>query len=204
MPSNGAPIYYWDSCVFLAAIEGEAERVPTIEQMLAECDEGKHSILTSHLSVTEVCFAKSEKSGKCLSESTEEKINKLWDAESPVKTVEVHEIVALNARQLIREVIPKGFGLKPADAIHLATARMLNVAEFHTYDQKLFKFAPMMGFGIVFPHVEQLSMFAYRTPLHTLRYTQWHWGEPRARRPDKSKRYVSVREGRSRRSRGRK
>jgi predicted nucleic acid-binding protein len=59
--ANGKPTNYWDACVFLAAIDGDAERVPVIETVLDECEAGKVDIVTSHLSITEVCFSKEEK-----------------------------------------------------------------------------------------------------------------------------------------------
>lgn len=76
----------------------------------------------------------------------------------------------------MRSVIPRGFSLKPPDAIHLATAKVWEVDEFHTYDAKLFKFEAMMGFRIVYPHTDQLPLFP--TPgstLRCLRAQQTHW-----------------------------
>jgi predicted nucleic acid-binding protein len=175
MPNKPVPIYYWDSCVFLSAVEGDDPvRTPIIEQMLQECDDGKYQIFTSHLSITEVCFAKAERHGKLLDLKTEAEIEKFWDSSSSVKTVEVHELVARDAKGLIRAAIPKGYSLKPADAIHLATAKLWNVAEFHTYDHRLFKFSSVMGFTICHPRCGQLMFPSLRSPLRGLRDEQWH------------------------------
>ena len=39
-------------------------------------------------------------------------------------------------------------GLKPMDAIHLATAKVHGAFEFHTYDDGLDKYVPDIGFKI--------------------------------------------------------
>ncbi len=157
--ANDNPIYYWDSCVFLAAVDAEQDRVPVIEALLDECESGKVTIVTSHLSITEVCFAKEEKTGGKLSKQTADRILVFWDSSSPIKTAEVDEIIARNAQTLIRLLLGRGRALKPADAIHLATAKTWGVTEFHTYDQKLFRCEQIMGFKIYHPHVGQMQLF---------------------------------------------
>ena len=47
------------------------------------------------------------------------------------------------------------WALKPLDAIHLSTARWLEVAEMHTYDDRLHKFAEHVGFPITTPRTSQ-------------------------------------------------
>jgi predicted nucleic acid-binding protein len=98
-------------------------------------------IVTSVLSITEVAYATTERETSILDPTTEAKILKLWQAGSPITIVEVYELIALKAQQLMRAAITNKWSLKPADAIHLATADQLGVAEFHTYDEKLAKFS---------------------------------------------------------------
>ena len=43
----------------------------------------------------------------------------------------------------MRAAIEKGWSLKPADALHLATAHQLKAKEFHTYDEGLKKFVEL-------------------------------------------------------------
>jgi predicted nucleic acid-binding protein len=129
--------YYWDACVFLSAINANPDRLPIIESILDDCDRGKVEIYTSILSIAEVAYAYTEKDCKKLDEETEKKIDKFWLPPSPIKLVEIGEPVLWDAKALMRAAIVKGRSLKPADAIHLATANRLPVDTIHTYDRLL-------------------------------------------------------------------
>lgn len=195
MPSD-APKFYWDSCVFLSAVDAVPERLPFIDQMLSECDEKKHEIFTSQLSISEVCFAKNEKAGKVLDPAIEEKIDTFWEIDSPVKMVEVHETVTRDAKALIRWALSEGFGLKPSDAIYLATAKILAVKAFHTYDHRLAKYSGALGFDICEPRCNQYPMFpSVSSPLRVIWFRQWWWHEPKAKRPDR-RRYFGIQQRR--------
>jgi predicted nucleic acid-binding protein len=69
--------------------------------------------------------------------------------------VEFYPLVAHEARALIRQALPKGWSIKPADAIHLATARRVGATAFHTCDEGLTKFKKLVGFPIEPPLAEQ-------------------------------------------------
>jgi len=149
---------YWDACVFLSAINANADRLPVIEALLDDCDAGNVKIFTSFLSVTEVAFAESEKSSSLLDEAIEEKINKLWQPPSPINLIEVDPFIIWDAKLLIREAIKRGWALKPADAIHLATAKRVGVDSFHTYDiDKLAKFSEITELEIISPKTDRLA-----------------------------------------------
>jgi len=100
-------------------------------------------LITSVLSITEVAYATIERESALLDIATEEQIAKLWEAGSPIKVVEVYELIALKAQQLMRKAITNKWSLKPPDAIHLATADQLGVKEFHTYDEGLDKYSDL-------------------------------------------------------------
>ena len=143
MLNSDLPLVYWDANVPLAYINGEKDRLPHIQGLLLESGT-KIQLVTSILSVAEVAWAKIEQDGKLLDLDTESKINKLWEVGSPIEVVEFYELIAEDAKRLIRTGIPRGWSLKPPDAIHLATADRLKVSEFHTYDdQKLEKFSEL-------------------------------------------------------------
>jgi predicted nucleic acid-binding protein len=92
-----------------------------------------------------------------LDDSIEEKINKLWQPPSPINLIEVDPFIVWDAKALIREAIKNGWGLKPADAIHLATAQRIQADYFHTYDiDKLGKFAKVTNLKIEVPKSNRL------------------------------------------------
>jgi predicted nucleic acid-binding protein len=148
---------YWDACIFLSAINANEDRLPIITSLLDDCDAGNLRIFTSYLSITEVAFAESEKKDSILDDSIEEKINKLWQPPSPINLIEVDPFIVWDAKALIREAIKNGWGLKPADAIHLATAQRIQADYFHTYDiDKLGKFAKVTNLKIEVPKSNRL------------------------------------------------
>jgi predicted nucleic acid-binding protein len=87
-----------------------------------------------------------------MSEEVEAKINKLWEPASPVVMVEFHTLIAEAAQRLTRSGVPQGLSLKPMDAVHLATARRMEVDAFHTYDGPLKKWAAQVGYPIGEPN----------------------------------------------------
>ena len=59
MPNSG-DVIYWDASVFLSCVNGETERLPTIDALREESRKGDFTIVTSTLSITEVAFAEME------------------------------------------------------------------------------------------------------------------------------------------------
>lgn len=152
MPSGELPLYYWDACVPLSYINAVPDRLPHIDAFMSKSGVD-FRLITSVLSITEVAFAASEQVNGVLDPSVEERISKLWNASSPIRIVELYELIALKAQQLMRAAIKNRWSLKPADAIHLATADQLKVSAFHTYDEPLFKYSDLTEtkFPINFP-----------------------------------------------------
>ena len=147
---------YWDSCVPLSYVNGVPDRLPTIDELLRHARREELELVTSVLSITEVAFAASEQAGGALDPEVEENIDSLWSPDSPIALVEFHDLIAREARGLIRQGIGQDWGkLKPADAIHLATARRLEVDRFHTYDDRLLKWNGVAGFPVTRPEVAQ-------------------------------------------------
>ena len=58
----------------------------------------------------------------------------------------------------MRQAMTQGWSLKPADAIHLASAQSLGIEEFYTYDDKLPRYGTMIGCKICEPYIIQLRM----------------------------------------------
>lgn len=131
--SKKLPRYYWDSCVFLSLIEGTPDRIGSIVQMLESASKGNLEIWTSVFSIGEVAFAKQEKDKKALDPSVQKAIDDLWAA-SFIKLVEVHRGIMKDAQQMVRVSMSNGLGLKPPDAVHIATAKAHGITTIHTYD----------------------------------------------------------------------
>jgi predicted nucleic acid-binding protein len=153
--------YYWDACVFLSEINANLDRVAVIEGILDDCAQGKTEIYTSILSIAEVAFAEAEKGSNSLDDKVREKIDKFWLPPSPIKLIEIGEPILWDAKSLIRAAIKNGKGLKPADAIHLATAKRLSTIDaIHTYDDKMMKHHDLIGCPIVEPSIPDRFVFS--------------------------------------------
>jgi predicted nucleic acid-binding protein len=157
--------YYWDACVFLSMINANPDRLPIIEALLDDCDQGKVEIYTSILSIAEVAFAEGEKANEKLNAETAKKIDKFWQPPSPIKLIEVHELIMLDARNFIRAAIQNGIGLKPADAIHLATAKRLTLDAIHTYDDKLMRHRSLSQCPLIEPATDRFVFTTTKDPV---------------------------------------
>lgn len=135
MPADARRIYF-DANVFLAYVGNETGRADTVQTLLDEARRSQIHILTSTLSIAEVAFGAHERDHG-LTEAGEEAIEQLWTPASPVTLVDVSQAVTRNARTLIRKARADGVGgLRGADAIHLATARMFGCDEIFTYENE--------------------------------------------------------------------
>ena len=153
---NDQELIYWDACIFLAYVNGEAERLQVIDAILAEIENNdKQKIITSIISVVEVAHSASEKNLNTLNPEIEEKIDLLWEDRTIIEMVEFHLEIAQLARQFKRKALKEGFSLSVLDAIHLASAAWVGVKEFHTFDEKLYKFESLAGFRICAPYIQQ-------------------------------------------------
>lgn len=140
MPSRRRRIY-WDSDCWLSLINAVPERVSILESLLSDSKNklGDIALVTSVISKVEVAFPQSEYQGSQPDRSVEEEIDALWADRSAVTLIEFHDLIGLEARELIRSGRHQGWRLKPMDAVHLATAKWFGVDEFHTYDKELIK-----------------------------------------------------------------
>ncbi|MCL4253389.1 MAG: type II toxin-antitoxin system VapC family toxin [Anaerolineae bacterium] len=126
---------YCDSCVFLAYLNAEVGRVAILDKLFENIKHDSTSkLITSTLTIAEVTHTQSEKNKRTLKIDLEKRLDKFWSDENLREVVDVNEIIVREARRLIRLAIQEGYSLKPPDAIHLATAQLLKVTKFITYD----------------------------------------------------------------------
>ena len=130
---------YWDASVFLCFLsEYEEERRHICEDILHHAKDGKVEIVTSMYSMVEVIRPKAIKHPTPL---TDEQVALLegmfkWPW---IKKIQVHEELARAAARLARDC-----GLKPADAIHAATAIAEKVDQLQRWDYDFNKVAHLI------------------------------------------------------------
>lgn len=150
------PRIYWDANVLLSYLNAVPERLVIIEELLRKARAKEIGLLTSSLSLVEVAFVQAEKDAGQLDPQVEQNIDTLWAPGSPVATVEFYDLIAQDARSLIRRGIAQGWGsLKPIDAIHVATAHHMKASEMHTYCERIQTWNGHMPFPITEPQTAQ-------------------------------------------------
>jgi predicted nucleic acid-binding protein len=147
--------FYVDSCVFISYFNNHPNRADLIEQFFdAVRNNPDEKLVTSTLTITEVAHIAQEKEKWRLQTDVEEKIDLFWQEEALIEFVEVNELIARQARTLIRQAIQKKYALKPPDAIHLASARFVGAGSFVTYDN-LEKYASLITIEVIEPRILQ-------------------------------------------------
>ena len=128
--ANNPRRVYWDACIWIALIQreknavGGSDRDTLCRAVIAEAKKNKIEILTSTLSLVEVC-----KNPK-IRTSDEDQIGAYFENDY-ILLMNVDRLVGEHARLLM---MAGHTGLKPPDAIHVASAILGNVSEFHTFD----------------------------------------------------------------------
>lgn len=159
MPGN-PQLIYWDSCVFLSYINADVTRIDILDAILHEiqASNGVKKIVTSIITKVEVAFSGIEQTMDQLSFDIEQKIDALWNDDSVIGLIELHDDIAIRARDLIRKARSQSLSLRPPDAIHLASAQWLGVEEIQTYDDKLYRYSTLIGCTIREPYTPQLPL----------------------------------------------
>jgi predicted nucleic acid-binding protein len=124
------PRYYWDACSWIGLINQEAGRIDSLRYVNELAQKGDVEIWTSTFTLAEV-FKKKCADGAGGLPPESDKAFEDYLEQDHVRQVQVDSMVGTVARRLLRKY-PKI--KKPQDAIHLATAILNNVDEFHTYD----------------------------------------------------------------------
>lgn len=122
---------YWDTCVWISLINGERGRLPCCQYIIDEARARNLQIWTSAFTLAEVFKVVTDGKGASLSEVNDSVLEQYVEQDFVV-IAQVDYDVGVQARRLLRKH-PKL--RKPSDAVHLATAVLYNLDEFHTYDE---------------------------------------------------------------------
>ena len=124
MPNKPIPIY-WDSCVYIDCIQQTPERYDVLAEIVTEAQNGKIVLVASALIVAEV--SKLAGLGVEIAEQTNR--IRLFFENDFISIRNVTRRVAEDAARFGRE-----HSIKPADAVHVATALHYECVSFQTYD----------------------------------------------------------------------
>jgi predicted nucleic acid-binding protein len=129
------PRIYWDACTWIAYIGREMptadskftdRRFEMCREVLKDAQDGNLEIVTSTFTLAEVCKRK---------EATGQAGNLSAFFDQPfILLVDVIKPIASRAQAMQLAGLA---GLKPPDAIHLASAIWSDVSTFHTFDKRL-------------------------------------------------------------------
>ena len=126
MPTKTNPVLiYWDSCVFIDAIQQEPGRWATLSAILKDAEDGKIVLVASVLVCAEV--AKLSKSTAPLEDQVR-RIAEFFENDY-IELRDVTEEIAAEAAEIVRD-----HNVRPMDALHLSTVLFTPCRIFHTYD----------------------------------------------------------------------
>ena len=159
MTGSSIPRLYWDTSVFLCFLsEEEEERRYICEDVLHAGRDGKIEIVTSMFTLVEVIRPKAIKHPHALTEGQVSRLRGMfrWPW---LKKIQVHEQLAVDASDLAR-----AYRLKPADAIHAATAIAEKCDELQRWDRDFDRVASLTS--VTSPtHVSQMPLLQVKMPI---------------------------------------
>jgi predicted nucleic acid-binding protein len=127
---------YWDSDAFLGWLAEETDKVNECRPVIRAAEEGKTLIVTSALTLAEVLLLRG---GPPIAADKAELVERFFEHEY----ILVHDLdrrTAQRAQQLVWH-----HGIKPKDAIHVATAIDSGVDRMETFDGDLIKKSGTVG-----------------------------------------------------------
>lgn len=153
------PERLWDSSVVLAYLGGDKKAKTVCELILQQGERDELIIYVSSMAQSEVAFLPGYNDSQ-----SEDKVKEFFQRKY-VKTILFDTLVARESRKLIRRYRsnnsnnqpsfcpncnrPIYSGLKPPDAIHLASASLWNIPVLETYDPHLLKLSGKEGHPLI-------------------------------------------------------
>ncbi len=123
---------YWDSCAWIGLINEEPDKLDACRYVIDQARNGDVEIWTSAYTLAEVFKRKCEDVQKGIAEDKDIVFEDFLDQDYIVYA-QVDADVGKLARRLLRRYSELK---KPPDAVHLATAIIHNLDEFHTFDSE--------------------------------------------------------------------
>lgn len=121
---------YWDSCVWIGLINSEPDKIDVCNWVMETARNKEATIWTSSLTLAEVFKKKCGPSTVGIDPSRDSDFESYIE-QNHLFEVQVDHEIGVIARRLLRAHPELK---KPMDAIHLATAVVHNLDEFHTFD----------------------------------------------------------------------
>lgn len=123
---------YWDSCVWIGLINEEPGKFDICSHYLESAKKGEIEIWSSTVTLAEVFKKKCGIVTIAIDPAKDEDFERYLEQDFVVD-VQVDRDVGIHARRLLRKHPELK---KPMDAVHLASALLNNVDEFHTFDDE--------------------------------------------------------------------
>jgi len=129
-------LIYWDSDAYLGWLQSEPGKAELCEGTLQRADLGEVLIVTSALTIAEVLWMRN---APPIPQDKAEIVRRFF-RRSSMRIRNVTRKIAEDAQDLVWNS-----GIKPKDAIHVATALEANVAALETFDDGLLKKSMKVG-----------------------------------------------------------
>lgn len=129
-------LIYWDSDAFLGWLQEEEGKVQLCEGTISRAEGGEVLIVTSALTLTEVLW---RRGGPKIPEEKAEVLRRFF-RRSYIRVRNVTRSVAETAQDVVWQ-----HGVKPKDAVHVATALDARVPTLETFDTDLVKKTGTIG-----------------------------------------------------------
>lgn len=138
------PLVYWDSCLFIDYLNATPAGVEIVLPLVEEARTGKITIVTSTFSLAEVAYASRELT-EGLDPAIEDAIDSMFRDKSLLTLVEYDQEIGADARRLIRRTLIGAKTIKPADALHLASAAAVGADALYTFDGDFLESADVLA-----------------------------------------------------------
>lgn len=119
---------YWDACAFLGWLREEPDKVDGCGKVIRQAESGKLEIVTSALTLAEVLYVKG---GTPIPKSDRAQVRALFEHRWIV-LYQLDRAIAEKAQEVVWD-----HGVRPRDAVHVATAMDAGVTCLDTFDGTL-------------------------------------------------------------------